>query len=106
MAPFPFTNLRGVKRRPAVIVSSSKELGDDVIVAFISSKVSLQVTPNDYVLETTHPDFAQTGLKTRSIFKMDKLMTIEKSIISGEIGEVSDSILKELNTKLRAALDL
>jgi len=35
---------------------------------------------------------------------MDKLLTIEKSLFTGEIGEVSKVIMKELDEWLRNAL--
>lgn len=38
LTPFPFTDLSAIKRRPAVIVQRSEKTGDDVVVAFISSK--------------------------------------------------------------------
>lgn len=106
LAPFPFTNLTSVKRRPAIVVSNSSRLGNDVILAFISSKISQPITPTDFVLETSHPDFKKTGLKKTSVFKMDKLVTLENSILIGELGKVSDRVLSELNQKLRIALDL
>ncbi len=87
LTPFPFTDLSTVKRRPAVIISSSKKIGDDVVVAFISSQITEPIKETDYVLETNHPDFGDTGRKTRSTFKMDKLVTLEKRIIVGEIGK-------------------
>lgn len=106
LTPFPFTNLSGMKRRPAVIVSSSQKTGDDVIVAFISSVVAEPVKDTEYILEINHPDFKETGLKKRSVFKMDKVVAIEKGIIIGEIGKVSDSILQELSKRLKIAFDL
>jgi len=106
LTPFPFTDLSTVKRRPAVIVSSSKKPGDDVIVAFISSRVVEPVEETDYILEGDHPNFKDTGLKKRSVFKMDKLVTVEKRILVGEIGKVSYSILQELDKRLRKTFDL
>ncbi|MFH1287728.1 MAG: type II toxin-antitoxin system PemK/MazF family toxin [bacterium] len=106
LTPFPFTNLSGVKRRPAVIISSSKKTGNDVIVAFISSVVIEPVKDTEYVLEINHPGFKETGLKKRSVFKMNKVVTIEKGIIIGEIGKVSDSILQELDKRLKVAFSL
>ena len=106
LAPFPFTDLTTIKRRPAIIVSSSTKRDNDVIVAFISSKLKSTFNNTDFLLETNHPDFSLTGLKRTSVFNMDKLVTIEQSIIIGEIGKVSETILKELNSKLKIALDL
>ena len=106
LTPFPFTDLSTVKKRPAVIVSSSEKTGDDVVVAFISSRITKPVKETDYVLETNHPDFGDTGLKKCSTFKIDKPVTIEKRIIVGEIGRVSNSILQELDKRLRLVFGL
>lgn len=106
LTPFPFTDLSAIKRRPAVIVSSSEKTGDDVVVAFISSKTTEPIKETDYVLNTNHPDFMGTGLKKNSVFKMDKLITIEKRIIVGEIGRVSNVILRELDKRLRLTFGL
>ena len=106
LTQFPFTNLSTIKRRPAVIVSSSEKTGDDIVVAFISSKITEPIKETDCVLDTNHPDFMGTGLKKNSILKMDKLVTIEKRIIVGEIGRVSKAILHELDKKLRLTFGL
>lgn len=95
-----------MKRRPAIIVSSSKKSGDDVVVAFISSKVVEPPEETDYIIDFDHQDFNNTGLKKRSVFKMDKLVTVERRILIGEIGKVSDSILRELDERLRKTFDL
>ena len=106
LSKFPFTDLSTFKRRPAIIVSGSKKKGNDIILAFISSKVTEPIEDTDYIIEINHIDFKYTGLKMRSVFKMDKLVTIEKNLIVGEIGKVSSSILQELDKRLKIALDL
>lgn len=103
---FPFTDLSSTKRRPAVVLTNRKSSSPDVIVAFISSVIPTNMEDTDFVLELNHPDFALTGLRKRSIFKMDKLATLDVNIFTGELGEVSDMIFKELKIKLRKALDL
>ncbi len=100
---FPFTDLSATKRRPAVVMA--ERLHNDVIVAFISSNVSNQ-TDADFFLATTDAGFTQTGLVQNSVFKMDKLATLNTAIFSGEIGEVSDNIFESLKEKLKIALDL
>jgi len=45
-------------------------------------------------------------LKKSSVVKLDKLATINKSIISGELGSVSNRSLETINEKLKSALDL
>jgi mRNA interferase MazF len=70
LVPFPFTDLTAEKLRPAVIVSPDpQEL--DVVIAFISSTMpSKEMAETDFLLTPDHPDFAKTGLKKRSVFKM------------------------------------
>lgn len=106
LTPFPFTDLSGRKVRPALVVSRSDRPGSDVLLAFITSKHSLTPAKSDLPVDNAHPDFAQTGLKVSSVVKLDKLVTVEQSIILGELGEFSAALLNEVNEKLRYALAL
>ena len=107
LTPFPFTDLTASKVRPAVVVSESARIGVDVILAFISSVYnSAKLLPTDELLQINDADFALTGLKKNSVFKMDKLATVDSSIILGEIGETSPTFQAKLDTKLKIALAL
>jgi mRNA interferase MazF len=59
LTPFPFTDLSTVKRHPAVIVSSFEKPRYDVIVAFISSRITEPIRETEYILEMDHPDFKE-----------------------------------------------
>jgi mRNA interferase MazF len=76
------------------------------MLAFITSYRGHPLSPTDLLIEDTHPDFAQTGLKTKSVIKLDKLVTVESAILLGELGELSDVLLQQANVKLRHALEL
>ena len=107
LTPFPFSNLRGRKVRPAVILSPSDRRGDDVILAFISSVLSdgrLQET--DVPLRRSDSYFLSTGLKVDSVFKMDKLVTVDSQILLGELGTVPSGLMRMLDEKLKIALGL
>lgn len=106
LTPFPFTDLGGTKVRPAVVVSPSDRPGEDAILAFISSVSPLSLQPTDFPIDKSHPDFSHSGLKVASIVKCDKLATIQRRIILGELGALSPSLLLELNVRLRLALGL
>ncbi len=103
---FPFTDLSSAKRRPAVVVSRVLPNSRDVVVAFISTVVPQAISDTEFVLKPADPAFPKTGLKKDSVFKMDKLATLDRSIFSGEIGEVSPAVLEELRRRLRIALSL
>jgi mRNA interferase MazF len=106
LTPFPFTDLTGAKVRPAVVVSPADLPGDDVILAFISSLVSRIPQPTNLPLSPSHADFAATGLKVPSVVKCDKLATVHRHILLGELGILSASLTERLDACLRCALDL
>jgi mRNA interferase MazF len=58
------------------------------------------------LIEDLHPDFGRTGLKRSSVIKLDKLVTVETTILLGELGELSEVLLREVNERLRYALEL
>lgn len=78
----------------------------DVLVAFISSVIPHTPQPTEYVLNTTHPAFAQTGLKRSSIFKMGKLATLHRSLILRRIGHTTPELQDALDAALERAVGL
>ena len=106
LVPFSFTDLTTEKVRPAVIISADPQ-ETDVVIAFISSVVPpAQLAKTDYLLQSHNPDFAQTGLKKTSVFRMRKLLTIERSKVVRRLGRVSPTIQRELGIRLRDAFGL
>lgn len=82
---FPFTDHTRSKLRPALVIHES---ADDVIVAFISSRIQPHLFPSDLLITPENPAFGSTGLKVPSIIKFDKVATVSKDLIEGEIGEI------------------
>ncbi|MHA1552685.1 MAG: type II toxin-antitoxin system PemK/MazF family toxin [Candidatus Heimdallarchaeaceae archaeon] len=103
LLPFPFTDLTKAKLRPALIIFESPK---DVIVTFISSKIPAKILDTDILLATDHKDFQLSGLKVDSVIKLDKIATILKDLIIGEIGEVGSDLKKEINSKLNKIIQL
>ena len=91
---FPFTDLTGSKLRPAIVIHESEQ---DVIVAFISSRIPPSLQESDLLITTDHPAFRSTGLKISSVIKFDKIATLSKTLIEGEIGEVQPGLADECN---------
>lgn len=106
LVSFPFTDLSSRKVRPAVVLSPDPE-SIDILLAFISSVFQSEtIQTSDFVLNEDHPDFSTTGLKKTSVFKMNKLLTIERTLIKRRLGNVSPSIQNELDFRLKAAVGL
>ena len=106
LVPFPFTDLSGQKLRPALVVSRSDRPGSDVVLAFITTYHDLPLLKSDLLIEKKAADFFQTGLKTSSIVKSDKLVTVDTAILLGELGELPSTWLQQVDKKLRYVLDL
>ncbi len=81
LARFPFTDLSGDKRRPALVVSLDNDRRSDLVVCFITSipRAGPDMAPLDAV--------AGTGLKAASVVRFDKLATLDRSVIAGKIGD-------------------
>jgi mRNA interferase MazF len=80
LARFPFTDLTGDKRRPALVISCDNDRRPDLVVCFVTS------------VQRSGPDMAAiaatvgTGLKVPSLVRFDKLATLDRSVITGKIG--------------------
>jgi len=70
------------------------------VVAFISSQIPVEPSPSDVIIKKKHPEFKLTGLKTDSVVKLDKLATLLKDLVIGELGELGKTLKTEINAKL------
>jgi mRNA interferase MazF len=104
LVPFPFTDLTGAKLRPALVLAPSG--GSDVVLAFISSQVNSRIRPTEHALLTPDPEFAQSGLKADSVFRMDRLVTLQQSLLQRRIGRCGVRTALATDTALRRALGL
>src|SRR4030042_1767230 len=77
----------------------------DVMVVFISSRI-MKARPNDVLIREQNAEFEQTGLKVESFIKIDKIATLSKRLIIGEIGEVGTKLKKGINDKIGKTLKL
>jgi mRNA interferase MazF len=96
LIPFPFTDLTATKLRPALVLHEGEA---DVVVSFISSRIE-KPKETDICIDEKHPEFKRTGLKCPSIIKLDKVATISKTLILGEIGEIGINLRKNVNRKM------
>jgi mRNA interferase MazF len=102
---FPFTDLTGAKARPAVVVSQG-QIGQVVVLAAISSVVRGALAPTDLGVTPAHAEFAGTGLRLPSVFRMHKLAAVERSVIIRRLGRLGPQLQAEVDRLLRAALGL
>ena len=98
--PFPFTDLSGNKVSPALVLHA-KSRGDDCIVGFISS-----VHKKEGVLDLAVEASKSNGLKVNSVVKVEKIATLQKKIVIGELGILEPAYMKEIDKTLRILFGL
>lgn len=98
LIPFPFTDLTTAKLRPALILFEGER---DVVAAFISSRIPEKLALTEVLVDKSHPEFTLTGLKVSSVIKLDKIATVLKDLIVGELGELGNLLKREVNMRLR-----
>jgi mRNA interferase MazF len=99
VVPFPFSNLHGSKRRPALVLADDG--GNDLVLCQITSQnikdnFAVRITPND----------TNGKLLVDSNVRPNKLFTIDKSIILYKIGMLSGNKLASVQTKLSVLFGL
>jgi len=102
LVPFPFTDLSASKMRPALVIYEGES---DVILSFISSKIPAISAKTDVIVSSRSVSFKKSGLKVDSVIKLDKIATVLKDLIIGEIGEIDDTIKKEVRQKFKKLAD-
>jgi mRNA interferase MazF len=105
LTPFPFTDLTRNSLRPALVVSEGV-IGDDVVLAGISSVVRGPRIATDLLIESNHPEFQQTGLRVSSVVRLHKLTTVEASILVRRPGRIGSTLVLEVDVLLRKVLSL
>jgi mRNA interferase MazF len=105
LTQFPFTDLTGTSVRPCLVVSPGL-IGQDLIVAGISSVVRGGTIATDVVVEDSHPEFTQAGLRVRSVIRLHKLACVEQSVIRRLLGSIGPQLQADVDQRLKIALGL
>jgi len=96
-----FPGVTGVKRRPAVVLSSAVYHASrpDVVVGLITSQTTTALGPTDSVLQ----DWAQAGLRVASVFR-SFFATLPPSTRPMFVGHLSDRDWEGVCTCVKVAL--
>ncbi len=95
---FPFTDLKGKKIRPALVLVISDL---DIIVAFITTQFKWQ-NKFDITLEPNKIN----GLKKTSLLRLSKITTLDRDLVLGKLGELNRNDIENINEKLTELLKL
>jgi mRNA interferase MazF len=106
LVPFPFDDLSSTKVRPAVCLTDPIGSHGHIILAFITSRIPASPLNTDLVIDASHPDFAQTGLRVSSTLQLHRLMTITQTLPRRELGALSPALQTQISDRLRILFDL
>ena len=98
LVKFPFTDFSGNKLRPAAILAETEH---DVTVSFITTQMDWQEV-TDIVIKPSESN----GIKKDSLIRVAKIATIDKDLVLGLIGKLTQSEISELNSKLKIVFAL
>lgn len=103
VVPFPFTEQRGSKKRPALIVSSDEynSACPDVIIAQITSRLKAPPRPGDHQVK----EWQEAGLLGPSLVRA-RLATLQKGIVIRRLGHMSREDMANVDRSLMTALAL
>ena len=102
LVAFPFTDLTTSKMRPALVISSNSfhRSGLDVILAGITSQTGKSTRSSDILLSIE--DQNRAGLQKTSWVRLGKMLTLDRRLIRGKLGEIPDSTLAQLTMVLHS----
>jgi mRNA interferase MazF len=109
MVDWQFSDRTGVKTRPALVVQSDQlntQLDDTILALITGSKRRRVGATTQLLVEVTTPDGQQSGLRFDSLVQCENLVTLDQSLILGQIGEFSGALMQQIDACLRAALGI
>jgi mRNA interferase MazF len=100
LLPYPFTDLKSSKVRPAVVVASGAGIYSDIFVAPLTSRLTV-LNAGEFALS----DWISAGLNVPSALKRGCIL-IDTGLIKKKIGSLSDQDRFALDDALRLWLEL
>lgn len=100
VVPFPFSDRRQSKRRPAVVLSPLvfQEEHRAAVLGMVTDARN-PAWPSDVAIE----DLASAGLRLPSVFRC-KLFTLDQSLILGRVGALAPRDRRAVARSLRSAI--
>lgn len=96
---FPYSNLKGSKYRPAIIIGET-DIQNDIIVAFVTSETENYVW-SEYAVKFNQTHLQTGTIKQESIIRCDKIITISPQRISfRKVATLKKTIIAEVLRKL------
>lgn len=103
---FPFANdFEKGKPRPSLIISPSFGQYNHTILAYITTDLEDRLD-TDIFIDATQSYFTKTGLRSSSVLKLHRLITVTPSQVGEVIGILPSELISELKKKLMKVFQL
>ena len=98
LLPYPFTNLKEAKVRPALVVSNEyfNNKSEDCIMVPLTTVVKNE--PYSVIIENNNMKSGKL-IKTSRV-RADKIFTVEKNLIKMKIGAVKENVFEEIKKEI------
>ncbi|WP_051276548.1 type II toxin-antitoxin system PemK/MazF family toxin [Desulfovirgula thermocuniculi] len=96
LVPFPFSNLSGEKKRPALVLAVAERWGELVCVMLTSSPKARSEVPLK--------QWKEAGLPKPTVARVHRLFTIDERIVIKKLGKAELEDFKEILSSVVAAL--
>jgi len=100
LLPYPFTDLKTTKVRPAVVVATENRRFSDVFVVPLTSRIG-NLNIGEFILQ----DWSKAGLNVASAAKRGCVL-VDTGIIKLKVGGLSKRDVTSLNKSLKLWLEL
>ena len=98
LLPFPFTDLKGKKVRPAIVISNdnfNNKSGDCIMVPITSV-----IRDEHYSILINQEDLSSGKLIRPSRIKIDKIFSVEKKLVIMKIGTINNELFERIKSEL------
>lgn len=99
VVPFPFTDLSGVKRRPALVVAHG---GDE---ALLLCQITSQGIRDGLAIPLDGEGFEEGGLRVVSNVRPNRLFTADSTLVSYRAGRVKRDVVEGVIVTIKSMLD-
>lgn len=103
--PFPFSDSKTTKVRPALILSSAKQFNAKIGLSVMAMITSLKPTQEFWSADVVIENIQLAGLPVPSIIRF-KMFTLDHRLIIGRLGSLSESDKQHVQKKLKEILAL
>jgi mRNA interferase MazF len=102
LIPIPFTDLSSQKRRPVIVISNDdyNNIAPDMLVTAMTSNPTLTA----YSFTITSADLIRGRLNRPGTVRVDKLYTLQQSLIVQTFGQVNTQTLNRIRTIVRGLI--